>query len=425
MRIENQSSQQPWKPECEEYNMKKLIIKEDLTVILHQDGFQPKLKPLTLGLASVLLSTFSLFALTSTAYAANENVANPITNNSFQPNSSQSNNTFTENKEMLTSKDETINANNEPTLLSLAASTTQQNPQETQANQTTIQSSSSHIPINRPNMTNSAVIAFATEAAKSTYSYDFRNYNKQVQMNQQYFTPSGWKAFIAALNKSNNLKVVESKKLVASAVPTGKGSVLKEGVKDGVYTWKIQLPLLATYESESKLIKQNLIVTMLVSRANTPTGIAISHFVAEVLPPKPITQPTAPPLAGPTTTSPSTQAPPSSFPQMNTTTPPTAATTAPPSVGTMPTPTTSPNMGPTQQPMTTMPPTSISPQPPLPSNNNMGTAPTGTIPAMPQSNLNTAPPTAMPRYNMDINNNTPAAPATTPGTPPPAPIQPY
>lgn len=177
-------------------------------------------------------------------------------------------------------------------------------------------------PIDKPNMKDDALINWATEAAKSVYSYDFKNYPQQIKMDQIYFTDAGWKAFMEALNKSNNLKVVEDKKLVASATPNGKVTIIEQGSKNGVYTWKVQLPMTTTYESESKLIKQNLIITLLISRTKTPTGVGISHFIAEVapqtaqatLPPNPAT--ISPPLYPNTTQTPSTQGniPPSSTP---------------------------------------------------------------------------------------------------------------
>lgn len=138
-------------------------------------------------------------------------------------------------------------------------------------------------PLNQPNMKTEAVMSWAEEAVKAVYSYDFRNYKKQIQDTQKYFTNSGWKAFTEALNKSNNLQIVENKKLVASAVTT-KPTLIEEGVKKGRYTWKVQMPITASYENESKLIKQNLIVTLLIARTNTPEGVGISHFIAQIVP---------------------------------------------------------------------------------------------------------------------------------------------
>jgi hypothetical protein len=139
-------------------------------------------------------------------------------------------------------------------------------------------------PMDQPNMSDADVLNWTTQAAQLAYTYDFKNYPKQIPMLQDHFTPEGWKAFSAALTKSNNLNVVQNRKLVASAVPTGKAVVVKEGVKNGLFTWRIQIPMMATYESESRLIKQNLLVNILVTRSNNAQGIGISHFVAQIVP---------------------------------------------------------------------------------------------------------------------------------------------
>lgn len=134
--------------------------------------------------------------------------------------------------------------------------------------------------MDQPTLTDNDVLNWATQVAQLVYTYDFKNYPKQIPMLQENFTPAGWTAFSSALNKSNNLNVVQHRKLVASATPTGRAVMLKEGPINGIYTWRIQIPMIATYESESRLIKQNLVVTILVTRAKTPKGVGISHFLA-------------------------------------------------------------------------------------------------------------------------------------------------
>jgi len=83
------------------------------------------------------------------------------------------------------------------------------------------------------------------------------------------------------LKKSRNLETVIAKKLTVSAVPTGAPIILDQKVIGGVYKWKIQLPMLVTYESSSTKITQPTLVTMLITRVSTlevPKGIAIDAF---------------------------------------------------------------------------------------------------------------------------------------------------
>lgn len=170
-----------------------------------------------------------------------------------------------------------------------ATTTTSVNTTNTRTTTPSIMTSSNaqmpkNAPLDQPNMSDDSLLNYAAEVAKSVYSYDFKNYNKQLQTNQQYFTPEGWKAFTAALDKSNNLNVVQNKKLVASANAVGSPSILKKGIKNGLYTWEAQIPIQATYENESRILKQNLLVTLLISRANNSSGVGVSHFVAVIVP---------------------------------------------------------------------------------------------------------------------------------------------
>lgn len=137
--------------------------------------------------------------------------------------------------------------------------------------------------LNQPNMSASAVIAFAAEAAVSAFTYDYVNYHIQLQQASNYFTPNGWKSFNNALMSSGNLQNVISKKLVASAVPTNVPVILEQGLKNNIYTWKVQVPLLTVYQSASTMIRQPLITTMIITRTSKyigQCGIGISQFFA-------------------------------------------------------------------------------------------------------------------------------------------------
>lgn len=138
-------------------------------------------------------------------------------------------------------------------------------------------------PLSEPVFSTSAVLQWANEAAVSAYTYNFVNYRKQLQKASDYFTPEGWKNFEAALQSSNNLKSVIQKKLVVSAVATGAPIIQQRGIISDRYAWKLQLPILVTYQSSSSQFQQALTITMIVTRVpvlNDPKGIAISQFIA-------------------------------------------------------------------------------------------------------------------------------------------------
>jgi intracellular multiplication protein IcmL len=138
------------------------------------------------------------------------------------------------------------------------------------------------VPLDEPNMPNSALQQWATEAATAAYTYDFVNYRAQLQAASEYFTTEGWRSFLSELESTRNLLAVQAKKLVVSAVVTRAPVILEQRNVDGVYAWRIQMPMVITYQSASESTTSNTMVTLTVNRVSTvtsPRGIGISQFI--------------------------------------------------------------------------------------------------------------------------------------------------
>lgn len=137
-------------------------------------------------------------------------------------------------------------------------------------------------PLSEPMLSPGELLQWAHRAAISAYTYNFVNYRDAMQQLQNQFTPSGWRYYEDALKVSRNLEMVLAKKLVVSAVATGTPVILDQAVIDGRYSWKIQIPLLVSYQSPNEQTQKPVIVMMIVSRVPTvdmPKGIAIVSFV--------------------------------------------------------------------------------------------------------------------------------------------------
>lgn len=137
-------------------------------------------------------------------------------------------------------------------------------------------------PLNEPNQSDSAVLQWANQAAIASFTYNFVNYRDELQASSGFFTAEGWDQFLKALQESNNLDAVKAKKLIVSAVATRAPIILQKGILNGSYSWRVQMPILVTYQSASEFSQQNNVVTMLITRVstlNSPRGIGISQFV--------------------------------------------------------------------------------------------------------------------------------------------------
>ena len=138
-------------------------------------------------------------------------------------------------------------------------------------------------PLNEPVVAPSVLLQWANNAAVAVYTYNFKDYRHALQRAQNKFTAAGWSNFEAALKGARTLETVLTKKLVVTAVATAAPIILDRGVINGRYVWKVNIPLLVSYESASELTQQPIVVTMIVSRVptvNNPDGIAIVSFVA-------------------------------------------------------------------------------------------------------------------------------------------------
>lgn len=137
-------------------------------------------------------------------------------------------------------------------------------------------------PLAHPNLSQAALLQWANTAAIAAYNYDFVNYRDALQEASVYFTPDGWNSFTAALNTSGSLQNVISKKLLVTAVASGAPVIVQQGVLDSTYTWKVQMPMLITYQSASQNQQENVTVTMLITRISALTsarGIGIAQFL--------------------------------------------------------------------------------------------------------------------------------------------------
>jgi intracellular multiplication protein IcmL len=130
-------------------------------------------------------------------------------------------------------------------------------------------------PLNQPNMSN---------AVTSIYDFNFTNFRNQLQNSRQYFTSSGWDAFVNAIKASNLLSTVQDKKLIVSAVLTAAPIVTTQYELGGRYVWKIQMPISVAYQGLAQTFSENYQILVTVQRVSTLdniSGVGINEFVAQ------------------------------------------------------------------------------------------------------------------------------------------------
>ena len=135
-----------------------------------------------------------------------------------------------------------------------------------------------------PVMSVNQVLTWSTNAITKAYTFSFANYRQELQSSRDLFTKEGWDGFQNALQESGNLRAVVDSKFVTTAAPRGAPVVIGEGYVSGRYAWKIEVPILVTYQSANKRQTQDLLVQALIVRRSElehPQGIGIAQLIAQ------------------------------------------------------------------------------------------------------------------------------------------------
>lgn len=145
------------------------------------------------------------------------------------------------------------------------------------------------VPVNQPNMKLEEVMAWAQTAVENIYSYDFINYQSQMQFSQRYFQIYGWENYIQALTASNNLIALKERRMVVVAKVVDRPTVIAQGILAGAYAYKFTMPMLVTYMlppyDEKSQFSNALTVTMVIQRQpilQSDHGLGIVQLLAEV-----------------------------------------------------------------------------------------------------------------------------------------------
>lgn len=153
------------------------------------------------------------------------------------------------------------------------------------------------IPVTTPNMTLNDIVNWTVAGVQAAFSYDYINYRSQLQGAQKYFTNFGWSNYMSALQASNNIVALTQRKQIVVAQVVAPPKLVAQGILNGSYAWKFELPLLVTYmnppyDDKSKFANP-VTVTVVVQRQPVLSGykgLGIVQVVASMA----VTAPTQP-----------------------------------------------------------------------------------------------------------------------------------
>jgi intracellular multiplication protein IcmL len=137
-----------------------------------------------------------------------------------------------------------------------------------------------------PNMTNRAVLSWATTSITEVMTMGFGDIAVRLPKQRIRFTSRGWETYIDAFNRLKIAQTFRQSQLVLTTVPSNTPVVVNQGVNsDNIYQWTVQMPVIMTYATNNNAMrKQRATVTLIIVRVpaeDVSSGIAIQNWNIE------------------------------------------------------------------------------------------------------------------------------------------------
>jgi len=139
------------------------------------------------------------------------------------------------------------------------------------------------VSLSAPNMTNRAVLAWATTSITEVLTMGFGDMDERLPLQENKFTPKGWKQFIKTFSELELYETFKQKQLVLTTVPSNTPVVLRQGLNvNGEHQWDVQMPVIMTFATNNNIMRsEQSYVTLEIVRVSTnknPWGIAIQSW---------------------------------------------------------------------------------------------------------------------------------------------------
>lgn len=139
------------------------------------------------------------------------------------------------------------------------------------------------VPLDQPLLTQNGLLTWVSDTITGAMSLNFLEWREKLESIRPHFDDAAYKSFLASLQSSGIPDMIRDKRLSASAVATRAPVIIASGLVGGKATWKVEFPLIVSYESSQGVEStQKLLATVLVRRASTaktPRGVVIQQVV--------------------------------------------------------------------------------------------------------------------------------------------------
>lgn len=139
------------------------------------------------------------------------------------------------------------------------------------------------VPLDKPVLTQQGLLNWVSETVTNAVSLDFLEWRDKLSRIREHFDEDAFKSYLNSLTSSGVLEMIKDKRLSVSAVVTRAPVIIASGVVGGKMTWRVEFPLVVSYESSQGVESaQKLMATVLIRRSatvTTPRGVVIQQLV--------------------------------------------------------------------------------------------------------------------------------------------------
>ncbi len=139
------------------------------------------------------------------------------------------------------------------------------------------------VPLQMPNMTNKAILSWATTAITEVMTMGFGDMDIRLPKQKERFTEGGWSSYMKTFDEMNIREQFKLRQLVLTTVPSNTPVILAQGLDRNRWVWVVQMPIIMTYATNNNVMQKSRgIVDLTIVRVPTednPFGIAIKDWV--------------------------------------------------------------------------------------------------------------------------------------------------
>lgn len=136
--------------------------------------------------------------------------------------------------------------------------------------------------LSEPIVTDTSLLTWVKEAVADVNSYNYNTWRRDLQKSSDHFTGTGYEAFLKKFDEAGIIKMISERSIFVTSNVTGTAAITARGVINGVYHWRVEVPVDVTYTPYGGTpTVQRLIVKLVVRRMSVlenPRGIGIEVY---------------------------------------------------------------------------------------------------------------------------------------------------